>query len=513
MDKSSTSLSLSTSTTTNSISSIVTNPLVILTVLVVIIIMIILTNIFSSDLGYGYSSGYGQSSGLFGYSSRPVYYEQHTSIFGYIIYFIYLAIFLVGIYFVLYYLFGIEFFSFVYNYFFPGNNPNYPISTVYPTQSTSSSLTNTPTPPNNFISTSTYLNNIGNNSPLTTTPYINTKSTTPLPNTTTSNNTQTQEVYNVPGNYYTYDDANAVCKAFGGRLAKYKEVEDAYNNGGEWCNYGWSDEQMALFPTQQGTYDALQKKKGSEHNCGRPGINGGYLANPNIKFGANCYGVKPQINSQEQQNMINVSSLPLTQDDINFQKKVDYWKGQIDNIMLAPFNYNEWYETQNVTNLTTSPNPTVAPTPQQKTPYITQVQTTPYAPNAIPTLATTNKNSITYPIVTNKSKTSASPVPSSTTPYAHSTTNPNQSLTPMITSTPTVTQTVTPTPTLIPTMTTPQSSSWWDTFMYYFTFSTYYPTPSNTTPFVDTSSTPFSSSYSSSYYTNTNNTSTTTSPF
>ena len=28
--------------------------------------------------------------------------------------------------------------------------------------------------------------------------------------------------------------------------------------------------------------------------CGNPGINGGYFANPDLKFGVNCYGIKPK---------------------------------------------------------------------------------------------------------------------------------------------------------------------------------------------------------------------------
>ena len=55
------------------------------------------------------------------------------------------------------------------------------------------------------------------------------------------------EVYNVSNNLYSYDEAPYVCKALGGRLATYDEVEKSYNNGGEWCNYGWSVDQMALF--------------------------------------------------------------------------------------------------------------------------------------------------------------------------------------------------------------------------------------------------------------------------
>ena len=61
-----------------------------------------------------------------------------------------------------------------------------------------------------------------------------------------------EQVFNIPSNSYTYTDAVALCKAYGAKLANYKQIEDAYKNGGEWCNYGWSDDQMALFPTQQG---------------------------------------------------------------------------------------------------------------------------------------------------------------------------------------------------------------------------------------------------------------------
>jgi hypothetical protein len=95
------------------------------------------------------------------------------------------------------------------------------------------------------------------------------------------------EVFNIPGNYYGYDMAKNLCSAYGARLAKYDEVEDAYENGAEWCNYGWSEGQMALFPTQQDTFNKLQKVEGHEHDCGRPGINGGFMANPKVKYGVN----------------------------------------------------------------------------------------------------------------------------------------------------------------------------------------------------------------------------------
>ena len=72
------------------------------------------------------------------------------------------------------------------------------------------------------------------------------------------------------------------------------EIIEAYNKGAEWCGYGWSDGQTAYYPTQQCTWDKLQEgPKKDKDKCGKPGINGGSFASPDIKFGANCYGVKP----------------------------------------------------------------------------------------------------------------------------------------------------------------------------------------------------------------------------
>ena len=34
-------------------------------------------------------------------------------------------------------------------------------------------------------------------------------------------------------------------------------------------------------------------------SCGRPGLNGGYFDNPNLKFGVNCYGVKDSATDEE----------------------------------------------------------------------------------------------------------------------------------------------------------------------------------------------------------------------
>lgn len=151
-----------------------------------------------------------------------------------------------------------------------------------------------------------------------------------------------KQVFNIPGNYYNYENAKALCKAYDADLASYDQIEKSYNNGAEWCNYGWSANQMALFPTQKQTYNTLQTIKGHENDCGRPGINGGYMANPRIKFGVNCYGFKPSITSKEEELMKTSTPYPETREDKVFQERVDFWKNKVDQILLSPFNYNIW---------------------------------------------------------------------------------------------------------------------------------------------------------------------------
>ena len=150
------------------------------------------------------------------------------------------------------------------------------------------------------------------------------------------------QVFNIPGNDYVYPDAKALCSAYGSRLATYKEVEDSYKGGAEWCNYGWSEGQMALFPTQQKTFDTLQKIEGHENDCGRPGVNGGYMKNPAVKYGVNCYGYKPQMTPEEEDLMANNPIYPKTKKDIAMEERVTYWKDKLKEILVSPFNHNRW---------------------------------------------------------------------------------------------------------------------------------------------------------------------------
>lgn len=152
----------------------------------------------------------------------------------------------------------------------------------------------------------------------------------------------TNQVFNIPGNDYTFDDASALCKAYGGDLATYSQIENAYKSGAEWCNYGWSKDQMAYYPTQKTTWNKLQKIKGHKHDCGRPGINGGYIKNPQVRFGVNCFGPKPSITEEEQDIMNNAVPYPLTPEERQIKQKADKYKKNMAQILVSPFNYENW---------------------------------------------------------------------------------------------------------------------------------------------------------------------------
>lgn len=154
------------------------------------------------------------------------------------------------------------------------------------------------------------------------------------------------EVFNISNNLYTYDDARNICSAYGAKLATYDDMEKAYTGGAEWCNYGWSEDQMAFFPTQKATWTELQKSEKKKNNCGRPGINGGYMANPNIKFGVNCFGKKPKASDADLARLSSATQAsPLTPEDEATNAKIKYWKDNAEKMLvLNSYNRKKWSE-------------------------------------------------------------------------------------------------------------------------------------------------------------------------
>lgn len=156
---------------------------------------------------------------------------------------------------------------------------------------------------------------------------------------------QLDEVFNIGNNMFTYDDAQSVCASYGARLATYDEVESTYNSGGEWCNYGWSEGQSAYFPTQKSTWQHLQQSESTKNACGRPGVNGGYIDNPNIRFGANCFGKKPKPSTSDLASMSSGTgiTIPKKPEDMLLEKKVEFWKNNREKLLkINSYNNNKW---------------------------------------------------------------------------------------------------------------------------------------------------------------------------
>lgn len=151
-----------------------------------------------------------------------------------------------------------------------------------------------------------------------------------------------EQVFHISDNIYGYEDAKAICTAYDARLATYQEVENAYKKGAEWCGFGWSADQMALYPTQYNTWKKMQKIKGHEHDCGRPGINGGFVSYKKAPFGVNCYGHKPKITPEERDIMDKQQIYPLTPEEKRLERKVKKFRKYLPEMLVSPFNYDKW---------------------------------------------------------------------------------------------------------------------------------------------------------------------------
>lgn len=175
----------------------------------------------------------------------------------------------------------------------------------------------------------------------------NTKDKKTVSKDISGNKAKPDEVFNIRNNLYTYDEAAAVCSIYNSKLATYEQVEDSYNAGGEWCNYGWSEGQMALFPTQKETWHKLQKSDKTKNSCGRPGINGGYMMNPTIRFGVNCFGQKPDPKQSDTALMLANGDIKIPESDADKELniKLKIWKDHPDKfLLLNSFNRKEWRE-------------------------------------------------------------------------------------------------------------------------------------------------------------------------
>lgn len=162
----------------------------------------------------------------------------------------------------------------------------------------------------------------------------------------TPSNIVKKEVFHIPGNKFTFHDAKAVCKAFDSEIASFDQLKKAQQNGASWCSYGWTDDQLALYPTNEKDWNKLKNKSDNKYDCGLPGINGGHIKNTHIKLGANCYGIKPEKSKLEKDLELNENN-PLyakTYKEYVFDKRINQWKDKLGNVMIKGFNNETWFQ-------------------------------------------------------------------------------------------------------------------------------------------------------------------------
>ena len=112
----------------------------------------------------------------------------------------------------------------------------------------------------------------------TSTAKVNVNFTCPTgydpPDVTACSKMTKSEVFFVTGKL-TKAQAQAKCTSYGATLATAAQLEDALNQGGRWCSWGWTAE--------------VSTDRQVAHLCD----NFIPAGDPNQLFGANCYGVKP----------------------------------------------------------------------------------------------------------------------------------------------------------------------------------------------------------------------------
>lgn len=167
------------------------------------------------------------------------------------------------------------------------------------------------------------------------------------------------EVYSSNRNIWTYDDAEAVCKAQNSELATYEQLVEAAENGANWCNLGWvksdtSDDsdpyKYAHYPVQKSTFDKIKSQNSGRDACGKTWNSkydgkdftiqgGGY--NKNKLLAVNCFGIKRDAKIDEISQMHQLGKGPS---NAELEEKINDIKHLTDNMTLVPYTNTQWSE-------------------------------------------------------------------------------------------------------------------------------------------------------------------------
>jgi hypothetical protein len=146
-----------------------------------------------------------------------------------------------------------------------------------------------------------------------------------------------KQVFNVKENIYTLEDSEAVCGALGAEVASMDQLIEAHRQGADWCNVGWTKDGLAAYPIQYSTWKTLQDNiPGKRNICGKPGINL-VRNNPDLLYGVNCYGMKPEPKGNEK-----IKQPLLSDKQMAINAKIAEFQKNMNSIGIAPFNADKW---------------------------------------------------------------------------------------------------------------------------------------------------------------------------
>ena len=74
-----------------------------------------------------------------------------------------------------------------------------------------------------------------------------------------------------------------------------------------------------------------------------PGINGGFIDNPMVRFGVNCYGIKPE-SEEDKKRSEDMQPYPKTKEEIELDKLAAKYKKENQRYGFEPFNKLQWKE-------------------------------------------------------------------------------------------------------------------------------------------------------------------------
>lgn len=168
--------------------------------------------------------------------------------------------------------------------------------------------------------------------PTETSSSVNTPTASSAPATDKPLSPKQEEVFLVKSNIFNKDESNKVCKAlFNSRAATREELNADYNNGANWCNYGWTMDGSAYYP--------LQNNSDTPMCVGSKGLNGGALDGA-PKLGITCYGTKPSEKEYTSLDKIYRDS-SIAEADITMLEKYREMMSA-GKIKVAPFNDKVW---------------------------------------------------------------------------------------------------------------------------------------------------------------------------